>query len=506
MKITKSLHLFAWPATLMVFCFIFIKVNEGTMIDKIVELEKIARKLESGMEERNDILKQTTDYVNAFLENIHQVKAYVRGDCPQLKSLELSESGQPFSKLLHIVAQELNHAGINGASGSHLGYIPGGGLWASSIGDMLAAVGNRNAGVFFSGQGAVIMENQMVRWLCSLVGYPDTAHGFLSSGGSMATLAAVTAARDSRAIRSGNVEQAVIYFTSQAHHCIQKALHITGLHESIHRIVPMNDRFQMDVAALEKQVLEDKQAGLHPFLVLAAAGTTNTGSVDPLDPIADVCEQHNMWFHVDAAYGGFFLLVDEMKERLNGIERSDSLVMDPHKGLFLPFGTGVALVRNGKQLIASHSYHAVYLTEAEDHDEISPSHCSPELTRHFRGLRMWLPLHLYGLQTFRACLEEKIYLARYFHEKIQQLGFETGNDPELTVSIFRYPAEHANDFNQRLVRALQDDGRAFFSSTTIEGTLWIRCAILHFRTHLCEIDNALLMIRETVERMKMLVD
>ena len=469
------------------------------MLDKIASLEKISRTLEVASNQREAISGMSLEYVNSFIESLPDRKAYIKADCPQLKSMVVTEEGKPFETLLEIIQAEVDHAGINAASGGHLGYIPGGGLWMSSMGDMLAAVANRYAGIIFSGTGAVIMENHLIKWLASLAGYPATAHGNISSGGSIANLTAITTARDAFGIRSTNVKSSVIYHTAQAHHCIHKAFHITGLDEAVHRIVPMNDRCQMDADALEAIIKEDIQAGLKPFLVIASAGTTNTGSIDPLDRIADICEANNLWFHVDAAYGGFFLLVDEVKEKFKGIERSDSLVMDPHKGLFLPFGTGVVLVRDGKKLIASHAFEASYLVDTLGYDEVSPSDCGPELTKHFRGLRMWLPIHYHGLAPFRACLEEKLYLCRYFHQQIRQLGFETGPDPELSVTYFRYPEEDKNDFNKKLVEQLHKDGRIFLSSTILDGDVWIRCAILSFRTHLREVDLALNMIKENLQ-------
>ncbi len=470
------------------------------MLEKIKELEAISRQLEPDAVTRDHIFRATSSYINHFIDALPETKTYITADCPQLKSFEVTDEGKPFEALLDLYASEINHAGINSASGGHMGYIPGGGLWACSIGDMIAAATNKNSSVFFSGQGAVILENQLVHWLAKLMGYPSTAHGYLSSGGSMANLSAITAARDAHHINSKNISKSVIYSTDQVHHCIEKALHINGLDEAIRRTVPVNDKYQMDVEALKAMINEDIQSGLQPFLVIATAGTTSSGSIDPLDQIADVCAQFKTWFHVDAAYGGFFMLLDEIREKLKGIERSDSLVLDPHKGFFLPFGTGVVLVRNGQQLLDSHSFQATYMMEDAGAHEISPSSCSPELTRHFRGLRMWVPLHFHGLNIFKACLREKIFLSQYFHEEIKKMGFETGNDPELTVSLFRYPAQNVNEFNQKLVDALHEDGRIFFSATTIDGQYWIRCAVLHFRTHLREIDLGLKMIGECLQK------
>jgi glutamate/tyrosine decarboxylase-like PLP-dependent enzyme len=367
-----------------------------------------------------------------------------------------------------------------------MGYIPGGGLWSGAVGDLLSAGTNRFSGVYYSSPGAVVLENQLVRWMCSLFGYPKSSHGILTSGGSIANLVALQTARDARKIDSTNVKNAVIYLTSQAHHCINKALRTLGLNEAEQRVISMNAHYQMDVDALRGAIAADKKAGLVPFLVIGTAGTTDSGAIDPIDSIADVCRQNDCWFHVDAAYGGFFVLVDEIKKKFKGIGRADTLVVDPHKGLFIPYGLGVVLVRNGSNLVETFSHHAAYMQDAYGFDEISPADCGPELTKHFRGMRLWVPLHLHGLAPFRAALREKILLTRYFRERVKALGFETGPEPQLTVNLYRYPHANANEFNQKLVDAIHKDGRCFFSSTLIDGQLWLRCAILNFRTHLEE--------------------
>ena len=468
----------------------------ATPLNRIAELETVSRGLESSSNQRADMAQQAFDYVDNFIESLPDSKAYVDGDCNNLRSLKIGNRGKPFGQLLGLLRSEVNHIGINSSSGANFAYIQSGGIWASSIADMLAAATNRFAGVYFSSPGAVIIENQMIHWLSSLVGYPSTAHGNLSSGGSIANLVAIQTARDTRGINSTNVKKSVIYLTRQAHHCIHKALHITGLNEAILRTIPMNPRYQMNTDALREVMAEDRRKGLRPLLVVATAGTTNMGAVDPLDRIADLCTEHKAWFHVDAAYGGFFVVLDQLKEKFKGIERSDSLVMDPHKSMFLPFGLGVVLVKNGAALTASNSHEAAYMQDAYGYHDISPADSGPELTKHFRGLRMWLPLHLYGIDVFKANLEEKILLCKHFNEEIKKMGFETGPDPELSISLFRFPANDRNDFNRKLLDSIGEDGRCFFSSTIIDGEFWIRCAVLNFRTHLREIQLALKVIGE----------
>ena len=275
----------------------------------------------------------------------------------------------------------------------------------------------------------------------------------------------------------------------------------------------MDDRFRMDALALACMVEQDVAEGKKPFLVVASAGTTDTGAVDPLDAVADIAEQHGLWFHVDAAYGGFFLLADvenpdgsTVKQLFKGIERSDSVAIDPHKGLFLAYGLGAVLIKDVKAQMDSHYYRASYMQDTFDsNEELSPADLSPELTKHWRGLRMWLPLQLLGIQPFKSALEEKIWLCRYFYEEIQKLGFEVGPYPELSVCTYRYlprDGSDADDFNRRLVEHVQHDGRIFVSSTNIGGVFWIRLAVLCFRTHLREIDTLLEVFKNGVKKLE----
>ena len=360
---------------------------------------------------------------------------------------------------------------------------------------------------FAAGQNGLRMENMLLRWCGDLVGYPAGSAGNIASGGSIATLTAIATARDARGIRPGNVATAVVYLTTQAHHCIGKALRLAGLAEAPVRYVPVDEEFRMQPDALGEAIARDRAAGLSPWLIVAAAGTTDVGAVDPLDAIAMIAARERCWFHVDAAYGGFFLLTGHGRSLLAGIERSDSVVLDPHKSLFLPFGIGVLLVRDARALAASNSYAGHYMQDAlEDPGEISPADLSPELSKHFRALRMWLPLVLLGTTPFRAALDEKLLLARYFHREVAALGFETGPAPALSIATFRWapagvPLERANELNRRLVDAVRRDGRVFLSSTDLDGRYTLRMAALAFRTHRRSIDLALGVLRDSLTRL-----
>lgn len=474
------------------------------MRDQLLQLEKISRQLEPLPADRETMRKSVDEYAFQFLNHIENIRAYqaINGEDAGLSLHEFGEEPVKLQALLDLLKKHVDHPGLNPASGGHLGYIPGGGIYVSALGDYLADVFNRYAGVYFAGPGAVRMENMIIRWIAGLMGYPADAGGNLTSGGSMANLIGIVCARDAAGIKARDFEKAVIYITRQVHHSVDKAIRIAGLKECIIRHVPMDDHYRMSAADLDRMITVDKTHRLHPLMVIASAGTTDTGAIDPLDEIGRIAKKHELWYHVDAAYGGFFMLTDEGKEKLKGIEMSDSLIVDPHKGLFLPYGTGVVLVKDAKRLQQSHIYSANYMQDAASAtDEISPADVSPELTKHFRGLRMWLPLMLHGLRPFRACLEEKLLLAKYFHREIKNLGFEAGPEPELSVVTYRYNPKHgdANEFNKRLVEEVQKDGRVFISSTLIDGKFILRAAILAFRTHLKTIDTLLTVLKEKVK-------
>ena len=473
------------------------------MKEKILKLEKIARLLEPDPDKRSDWNEKMLRYADDFLDGLEDVKGFEKkqGNAADFYNFKIQEEGKPIEEILKTLHKEVDNYGINPASGAHLGYIPGGGIYPTAMGDYLAAVTNRYAGIFFANPGAVRLENQLTRWMCAMVGYPDSALGNLTSGGSIANLIAIVTARDAQNIKSKDVEKAVIYLTKQVHHCVQKAIRIAGLAEAQIRYVPMDGHFRMNTAILQEQIKTDKSNGLRPFLVVGSAGTTDTGAIDPLDAIADISAAEGMWFHVDAAYGGFFFLVPELREKFRGIERSDSVAIDPHKGLFLSYGLGAVLIKNVAAQYQSHFYKAAYMQDTLDaNEELSPADLSPELTKHFRGLRMWMALQLFGLRPFKACLEEKIHLCNYFYEAIQKTGFEVGPRPDLSVCTYRFIPENgdADDFNRKLVDYVQSDGRVFISSTTIDGVFWIRLAVLSFRTHLRTIDLCLKVLKEGV--------
>ena len=475
------------------------------MQDRLKELEARARALEPGPEERQSLLDLVVAYCERFLERLPELPAFELTEDKGigLYDAPVSEDPVALEALLNLLDHNVVRPGLNPASAGHLGYIPGGGIYPSALGDYIAAVTNRYAGVFFPGPGAVRMENMLLDWMAELVGYPPSAAGSLSSGGSIANLGGIVTARDAHDLKARDFERSVIYMTEHVHHSVDKAIRIAGLGESVRTIVPLDAGRRMDPETLEKAILKDKAAGLIPWLVVASAGTADTGAVDPLGPIGEIASRHSLWFHIDGAYGAFFALCEEGKKILRGMDRSHSIVMDPHKGLFLPYGTGAVLVKEGKHLSNAHYYDAHYMQDAaRSRDELAPADLSPELSKHFRALRFWLPVKLFGVRPFRAALEEKLLLARYFYEKIQAVdGFEVGPYPDLSVVTFRYLPQQgdADAFNQRLTDEIQKDGRIFLSTTQLDGRFVLRLAVLSFRTHLDTIDLTLEILKEKIK-------
>ncbi|MFT4602314.1 MAG: aromatic-L-amino-acid decarboxylase [Arenicella sp.] len=465
------------------------------LLKKISDLEKVSAQLEPNESERNQYVEQVKDFTNDFINNIDEMDSYF-GTKVNADRLKISEDTISLEKALQLYQEEVIQTGIAPASGGHIGYIPGGGIYLSAIADFLADVSNEYAGMYYGGPGAVTIEHEMINWLKSVFRFPDSAVGNLTSGGSIANLIALTAARDKYEVKNEKITSSVLYLSAHVHHCINKALRIIGLEDVIVRQVELDTESKIITSKLEEQIKKDKAEGLNPFLVIASAGTTDTGAIDPLRAIGEVAKENNLWYHVDGAYGGFFILTERAKDQFDGIELADSLVCDPHKGLFLPYGLGAVLVKDKKALFKSHHYTANYMQDAmQEGSPLNPADVSPELTKHFRGLRMWLPLQIHGIKPFIACLEEKLYLTDYFRAELIKRGFEVGPEPDLSVSYFWYPSGgDENAFNKRLMEEIHKDGRIFLSSTKVSGREVIRIAILSFRTKKHTIDTCLEMI------------
>jgi aromatic-L-amino-acid decarboxylase len=408
----------------------------------------------------------------------------------------LPEAGTPFPELLDLLFERAVPKSFNTAGPGYLAYIPGGGLFASAVADLIADSVNRYVGVFAAAPALSQLEANVVAWFGRILGYPASCRGILTSGGSLANLTGLVTARRERLPE--DFLKGTLYASDQAHHSIEKAALLAGFPPANVRRIPTDDRFRLRLDALAAAVREDRERGFTPFLVAANAGTTNTGAVDPLPEIADLCARENLWLHVDAAYGGFFLLTDEGRTKLAGIERADSVVLDPHKGLFLPYGTGALLVRDVAALRRAHSVQADYMPPLQqDDDLVDFCEISPELSRPFRGLRVWLPFKLYGAGAFREALTEKLALARRATEELRTVpGIEILAEPQLSIVAFRLRppgVEEAalNDLNRRFLARINGKNRVHLTATMLGDRFALRICVLSFRTHQERIDACL---------------
>ena len=463
------------------------------------ELPAGPRELELSAPEMRRLVMLALERLVAHVESLpRQPSADVAGAAELARSLResLPEEGAPYEDLLALLFESAVPKSFNTAGPGYLAYIPGGGLFHAGVADLIADVTNRFVGVWMAAPGLVQIEANVGRWLCEMAGYPTSALGLLTTGGSMANLIALVTARRERLPE--DFLSGVLYTSDQAHHSVQKAALLAGFPPARVRSLPSDGEFRIRLDALAETVAADRAAGLHPFFLVVSAGTTNTGAVDDLGAAADAARAHGLWLHVDAAYGGFFVLTERGRRVLHGIERADSITLDPHKGLFLPYGTGSLLVRDGGALRRAHSVHAEYLPPVpEDPDFVDYSTVSPELSRDFRGLRVWLPIKMHGIAAFRRALDEKLDLAAWAAAELRKVaGVEIVAEPQLSLLAFRVTKAGlgdaaTDDLNRRVMEAVNARGRVYVTSTTVRGRFLIRICVLSFRTHLDRMQMAI---------------
>ena len=380
-------------------------------------------------------------------------------------------------------------SGFNTAHPGFLAYIPGGGLVTSALADWLVKTTNRYGTARFASPNLVALEHQVINTFARWVGYDNHFAGVLTTGGSLANFTAVVTAR--RAKLPENFLDGVLYCSDQTHHSVMKAANLAGFSARNIHVVDSDEHFRLDVTALGAAIQEDLQAGLTPFMVVASAGTTNTGAVDPLPEIYHISQQHQLWFHVDGAYGGAFVITERGRQRLAGIENADSITLDPHKSLFLPYGTGSILVKDRDALVDAHELRGDYMPDLDrEQAHLDPFSLSVELTREHRGLKIALPLLLHGEQAFVDALDEKLDITLWLYEQMQQMPqIELLNKPDLTTFAFRINTEVDRDQKTRaLMQAINDGKQVFVSGTLLYEEFALRVSILSHRTHQTQLE------------------
>jgi aromatic-L-amino-acid decarboxylase len=401
-------------------------------------------------------------------------------------------------------------AGWDKSADGVFAYIPNGALESGAIAALLAAGTHAFTGTSFEAPAMVAMEEGVLRWMADVLGLPQSAGGLLLSGGSLANQTAIVTAR-ARALRASRGTAAdagpcpdsidlTMYVSERVHHSVTKAAELAGVPADAVRTVAVDGAGRMDASVLEVLVAGDSVAGRRPFLVVGVAGTTDTGSIDPLDELAGIAQRAGAWFHVDAAYGGFFALTARGRERLRGIERADSVTVDAHKGLFLPYGVGALLVREPSELVAAHEGAGAYFRGLPTTEGL-PHYCQrgPELTRPTRGPLLWFPLQLHGSAAFAAELDRMLDLAEVAYERLSSMPrVIVGPAPVLSIVAFRAAA--GDEVTDAIVAALHATGRFQVSTTLLEGHATIRFAFLSPRTTMERVVEALDIVERVTGR------
>ncbi|HEX8130571.1 MAG TPA: aminotransferase class V-fold PLP-dependent enzyme [Pyrinomonadaceae bacterium] len=420
------------------------------------------------------------------------------------------------------------------------GYVASPSTPVGAFADLIASAVNQNVPAWRSSPAATHVEHTVIRWLAALTGYAEGASGLLTSGGSMANLNALYVAHrtKARAAESGNVETgagrdldvsqkglwhaarpATVYVSDQAHMSIAKAADILGLGREQVRVIESDENFRMDVRRLRERIESDVNDNFQPCCVVASAGTVNTGAVDPLDEIARVAREYDLWFHVDGAYGALAAVDPSKRARMAGLAAADSLALDPHKWLYTPIDCGCLLFRDVAQVRAAWAgSEADYIKIFEDTEAESFAFFDygVELSRRFRALKIWMLLRYYGAQAISAAITEDNALAAYLAECVEAAeDFELLAPVELSICCFRYVPpearyrlaaanaaerarveEEVNELNERILRVVQRGGGAYVSNASLRGRFALRACIVNFRTTRRDIEATLDIIRE----------
>ncbi|MBB4689265.1 pyridoxal phosphate-dependent decarboxylase family protein [Amycolatopsis jiangsuensis] len=383
-----------------------------------------------------------------------------------------------------------------------LAYVLGPPNGVAAYAEAVAATINQNCNFWQLSPAASVVERSVLEWLTSIVGFPSTAKGILTGGGSLATLQALATALEDRVpgFRRTGLQQSahplVVYTSVEAHRSVDKAAAILGIGLDHIRHIAVDDQNRMDVAALSAAIDADREAGLRPWCVVATCGTVATGSVDPMDAIADLCQEQELWLHVDGAYGGLFLLCEEMRDLMGGAARADSISLDPHKLLFAPLEAGCLLVRDGTTLRAAYAFESSYLTVTEDPLMTDYMDYGPQLSRNFKALKVWSALQAFGVDAFRAATRRTLELSQQFARGIEATAGLTLLAP-VTLTAICFAVEGAShDEHTELLETLAADNTALLGPVMINGRHGIRACITNHRTTTEDIDLILARLRE----------
>ncbi len=429
-----------------------------------------------------------------------------RAEMEALLRTPLPEDRVAFEQLLKDYRDKILHYAFHLDHPRFFGYIPSSPTYVSILGDALATAANLFLGNWGEAAAAAQVEIIVIDWFKQILGLKAAeAGGLLSSGGSAANLIALAVARHAKL--ADEIKGAVIYASDQVHSSVERAVRILGFRAEQFVRVATDDKYCLDLNELEHRIAADRQAGHLPFCVIGNGGATNTGAVDALDLVANICARHGLWFHVDAAYGGFAALTERGRRLLSGIERADSITLDPHKWLYTPYEAGCVIFQDARLAKATfHLLHDYLQDMPREEEKINFYDYGLQLTRSFRALKVWMALRFYGIETYRTLVERSLELAQLAALLMRRSPvIELFNEPQLSVICFRYVPEgftpqRAEDeawldqLNDELLKRIVASGEAMLSSTRLRGRFVIRFCALNHRTQASDVERTVALI------------
>lgn len=496
------------------------------------ELEPRTSLLDITDEAMRELSTQVVEMVTDYFARVSELPVFPDTSAEKIAEqldTTLTVEGEPLERIIEDCRAIIGASRQNG-SPRFFGYIASPSTPAGAYADLIASVLNQNVTSWRSAPAATLIEQTVVRWLGSLIGYGDDAHGLLTSGGSMANLNALLIAHRAKSPErvSGkglwNVGPPMtIYVSDQAHSSIAKAADILGLGREQVRVIETDENFRLDVSRLRERLDADVQNGLRPFCVVASAGTVTTGAIDPLALVADVAAEYNLWFHIDGAYGALAALDQSKRPLFDGISRADSISLDPHKWLYTPVDCGCLLFRDAERARAAFNAGEVdyiKIHEQTEDESFAFWDYGIELSRRFRALKVWMLLRYYGVRRVAGAIYGDNEMASYMAQRVKAAeDFELLAPVTLSICCFRYvPPElgqqlqsaleperarintELDQLNSHLMHTVQRGGHAYLSNATLKGRFALRACITNFRTTRADIDATLDAVREAAKK------
>lgn len=450
-------------------------------------------RLEFSPERMRDIGYRVVDRLVEHLATLPSQPVGAKGDPAQLLAALIEpapEQEMEFEAVLQQLECDILRNTMHVNHPRFFAYVPGPGNFVSAMADALISGYNVFAGTWISGSGPAAVELAVIEWLRSACGFPRGSGGLFVSGGTMANLTALAVAR--HIALADRLDAATVYFSDQAHSSLEKALRLIGLPPENVRKVASDADYRLPVRQLQRVIEQDQAAGKRPFCVIASAGTTNTGAIDPLGELSRLCKDQNLWLHVDGAYGAAAMICDRGRELLAGLELADSLSLDPHKWLFQPFEIGCVLVRDLAHLRNTFLILPEYLKDTHQYSaEFNFTDHGLQLTRGFRALKLWMSIKVFGMAAFRAAVECGFELAEFTEARLRKMpGWEIVTPAQMGIVCFRY-ATADDAAHLRLVQTILKDGFALITSTVLHGRTVLRTCTINPRTTQADIEETL---------------